>query len=390
MAEDHTIKDKCAIVGIGETEFTKAGMIQRSEFQLACEAILAAVADAGLSIKDIDGISSYSDDRNVANRIATALGIPHIGFAALVWAGGGGGGSASVGNACAALVAGYSKYVVAFRGLAQGQFGRFGQSRAAGRISGQSAYETPFGAMAPVHRYGALPFKRHMHEYGTTPEQLAHISLACYKHAQQNPRAIMYGRPLDMEKYMSSRYIAEPMHLFDCCLENDGAAAAVITTAERARDLKQRPAYIMAHAQGHGNRFGAGLVRPDFLVSNHNYIAPYLWEMAGIGPKDVDVAQFYENFTTQVLLTIEDYGFCKKGEGGPFIEGGRIEWPDGELPINTSGGNLAEAYIHGFELITEAVRQIRGTSNCQVKDAEISFVASGPGVPQTSSLILRR
>ena len=147
----------------------------------------------------------------------------------------------------------------------------------------------------------------------------------------------------------------------------------------------------MAAAQGNGFRYGAGAHNgPNYVTTNHDVVAPRLWQMAGIGPQDVDVAQFYENFTPLVLMSIEDYGFCKKGEGGPFVEGGRIEWPDGELPINTSGGNLAEAYIHGFELITEGVRQMRGTSNCQVKDAEISLVVSGPGVTPVSSLILRR
>ena len=393
MAEEFTIKDKVCVVGIGETEFTKAGAITRSEFQLACEAIIKAVDDAGLKITDIDGICSYANDRNEAVRLATALGIPDLAFSNMQWSGGGGGGSASVANACAAIVAGYAKYVVAFRALAQGQFGRFGQGLGARaeRATGQAAYTAPFGVMTAGQNLAAMQARRHMHEFGTKQEHFGAISLASYKHAQRNPRAIMYGRPLTMETYLNSRWIAEPLHLFDCCLENDGAAAAVLTSAERAQDLKQRPVYLMAAAQGNGYRYGAGAHnRPNYVTTNHDVVAPRLWRMAGIGPKDVDVAQFYENFTPLVLMSIEDYGFCKKGEGGPFVEGGRIEWPDGELPVNTSGGNLAEAYIHGFELITEGVRQMRGTSNCQVKDAEIGLVVSGPGVTPVSSLILRR
>ena len=148
---------------------------------------------------------------------------------------------------------------------------------------------------------------------------------------------------------------------------------------------------MMAAAQGTGYRYSAGAMnRPDLMSTNHDTLAPKLWQMAGIEPKDIDVAQFYENFTPLVLMSIEEYGFCERGEGGAFVEDGRIEWPDGELPINTSGGNLAEAYTHGFEIINEAVRQLRGDSTCQVYDAETCLVASGPGVAPLSSLILRR
>lgn len=389
---DFTIKDKVAIVGIGETAYYKRGGAPVSEFQLCIEAILKAVDDAGLKVTDIDGFASYSNDRNEPVRIAAALGLPHIGFSNMVWGGGGGGGSAAVANAAAAIVAGYANYVVAFRSLAQGQFGRFGQAGTrTERVSGPPAYTAPFGMMTAAQSLAAMQAQRHMYEFGTKQEHFGAIALASYKHANRNPRAVMYGRKLTMEDYLNSRMIVEPLHLYDCCLETDGAAAVILTSAERARDMKQRPAYIMAAAQGSGFRYAAGsLNRPSLVHTNHEALAPRLWKMAGIGPRDVDVAQFYENFTPLVLMAIEDYGFCKKGEGGPFVEGGRVEWPDGELPINTSGGNLAEAYTHGFELITEAVRQVRGESTCQVEGAEISFVASGPGVSPLSSLILRR
>jgi acetyl-CoA acetyltransferase len=387
----NTIKDKVSIVGIGESAYYKRGQSPYPEFQLALQAILAACEDAGLDPKQIDGFASYSNDRNDPIRLSAALGIPQIGFSNMFWGGGGGGGSGAVANACAAVVAGYSNYVVAYRSLAQGQFGRFGQSGASGGMSGAAAYSVPFGVMSPAQSLAAMQAQRHMHEYGTTQDHFGAIALASYNHAQHNPRAVMYGRPLTMQDYHDSRWIVEPLHLFDCCQETDGAAAVIITTPERARDLNQTPVHVMAAAQGSGYRYGAGAMnRPDILKTNHDAIASNLWEMAEIGPADIDVAQFYENFTPLVLMSIEDYGFCEPGEGGAFVEDGNIEWPNGSLPINTSGGNLAEAYTHGFEFINETVRQLRGESTCQVQNAEIGLVASGPGVAPLSSLILRR
>lgn len=390
MNDGYTLKDKVCIVGIGETEYTKRGQITRSEFQLALEAILHACEDAGLDPKEIDGFASYSQDRNEPTAIATALGLKQFNFSNMFWGGGGGGGSGAVGNAAAAINAGFANYVVAYRALAQGQFGRFGQARAAGRIPGAMGHGAPFGLMTPAQMF-AMQTRRHMHEYGTKQEHLAAIALASYKHAQRNPRAVMHGRPLDMETYMNSRIIADPFHLFDCCLETDGAAAVILTTPERAKALKKQPVYIMGAAQGGGFRQGAGAHnKADYASANFGTVAPRLYGMAGITPKDVDVAQIYENFTGMVIMSIEDHGFCKKGEGGPFVADGNVEWPNGSLPINTSGGNLAEAYCHGFELITEAVRQLRGDSTCQVENAEIALVASGPGVSPVSDLILRR
>ncbi|HZQ38822.1 MAG TPA: acetyl-CoA acetyltransferase, partial [Dehalococcoidia bacterium] len=210
--------------------------------------------------------------------------------------------------------------------------------------------------------------------------------------------AVMHGRPLTMEMYLSSRMIADPFRLYDCCLESDGAAAVVITSAERARDLPQKPAYIIGAAQGSGPRENLiSANKPGYTGSNFSTVAERLYAQCGHRPAEAQVAQIYENFTGAVLMSLEDNGFCKKGEAGPFVEGGRIEHPDvaepgaphaGGLPINTSGGNLAEAYIHGFELVTEAVRQIRGTSTCQVKDVRLSFVAAGPNTAPVSNLLL--
>jgi acetyl-CoA acetyltransferase len=386
---DYSIKDKVAIVGIGETRYYKAGQAPISEFQLALEAVQKAVADAGLRIEDIDGFASYSNDRNEPTRLAAALGIPQIQFSNMQWGGGGGGMAAAVGNAAAAIVAGYAKYVVAFRALAQGQFGRFGQGHAPGRVSGPFAYAAPYGLMSPAQMF-AMRTQRFMYEHQISQDALCGISLASYAHAQHNPRAVMYGRPLTREAYYNSRWIVEPFHLFDCCLENDGAAAVILTSAERARDLPNKPVYLMAAAQGSGYRqWVAAHSDPDYATANFKTVAPRLFGMAGVAPKDVDVAQIYENFTGGVLMSMVEHGLCAADEAETFCTGGNLEWPNGKLPLNTSGGNLAEAYMHGLELVVEGVRQMRGTSTCQVKDAEICLVAAGPMVAPVSDLLLR-
>ncbi|MGD0119508.1 MAG: acetyl-CoA acetyltransferase [Candidatus Binatus sp.] len=385
-----TIKDKVAIAGIGETTYYKRGTAPVSEFRLACEAIIKAADDAGIKVTDIDGIASYADDRNDASRLATALGIPDLAFANMFWGGGGGGGSGAVANAAAGIAAGYAKNVVVFRALAQGQFGRFGQGSRAPSISGPAAYTLPYGLMSAAQMF-AMKVQRFMYDHDVQQDAFAAVALASYHHAQFNPRAVMHGRPLTREAYYESRWIVEPFHLFDCCLENDGAAAVILTSAERARDMKQKPAYLMAAAQGSDYRQNASAHnQPDYATSNFKTLAPRLYEMAGIGPKDVDVVQSYENFTGGVVMSLVEHGFFAADEVNEFCTFENFAAPDGKLPLNTSGGNLAECYMHGLELVVEAVRQVRGTSTCQVKDAEIALVASGPMVTPVSDLILRR
>ncbi|HXW84147.1 MAG TPA: hypothetical protein VEJ86_07060 [Candidatus Binataceae bacterium] len=390
MAEQFTIKDKVAIAGIGETAYYKRGQAPVSEFRLALDAIMRACDDAGIKPTDINGIASYSDDRNTAIRVATALGLPELRFNNMVWGGGGGGGSAAVGNAAAAIVAGYANCVVVYRALAQGQFARFGQTPALKSISGGAAHTWPYGMSTPA-QWIALRTRRFMHEHHVTEDALAAIAMACYHHAQFNPRAVMYGRTLSREDYFKSRFIVEPFHLYDCCMENDGAAAMIITSAERARDLRQPPAYIMAAAQGSDFRQNIGTESGcDYPTSNFKTLAPRLYQMAGIGPQDVDVVQIYENFTGAVMTSIVEHGFCAPDEVQEFFTFENFTAPKGKLPLNTSGGNLAECYMHGLELIIEAVRQMRGQSTSQVPDAEIGLVASGPMVAPVSDLIVRR
>lgn len=388
MGETNTIRGRVAIAGIGESRYYKRSGSPVSEFRLALDAILAAAADAGLDPREIDGFASYSGDRNDPTRIAAALGCHDLAFANMVWGGGGGGCAAAVANAAAAVTAGYANYVVAFRSLAQGQFGRFGQARPTASVQGISALTAPYGVFTPA-QWIAMRTKRFMHDYGIRQDALANIALASYHHAQRNPRAVMYGRPLTREDYDNSRWIAEPFHLFDCCQENDGAAAIIMTTPERARDLRQKPAYLLGAAQGavvgHHLVYPAG---PKLGAANFDTVAPRLFEMAGVRPKDVDVAQIYENFTGGTLMSLVEHGFCAPEEVNDFCTFENLTWEKGRLPINTSGGNLAECYTHGFELVTEAVRQVRGTSTCQVAGAEISFVGAGPCASPVSSIIL--
>lgn len=386
-------RDKTCIVGTGQTEYTSWGRIKRPEFHLALEAIIKAVDDAGINMKDVDGFCSYANDRSEAANLAVQLGIPHTRVMTMHWGGGGGGGSGAVLNALLAVATGAANYVVAYRSLAQGQFGRFGQGRAAARakLSGAGAFGMPWGAFTPNHQY-AMQARRHMALYGTQSKHFSMISMACYKHASRNPAAVMYSHgPLSLEEAETARFISEPLRLYHCCLENDGSAAIVITSAERARDCKHRPVYIMAASSTSGFRQGAGAYnKGGFDTSNFVEGAPELWAKAGVTPKDIDVAQVYENMVPMTLMSIEEHGFCKKGEGGAFVENGRLEWPDGALPTNTSGGNIAECYMHGFELQIEAVRQMRGTSTSQVRNAEICLVVSGPGVSPVTDMIVRR
>ncbi|MCC7366367.1 MAG: acetyl-CoA acetyltransferase [Dehalococcoidia bacterium] len=389
MSEDFTIRDRVAIAGIGETTYYRRGAAPVSEFELTLEAILKAVEDAGLAATDIDGFASYSNDRNDPSRLATALGIKDLAFSNMFWGGGGGGGSGAVANAAAAIVAGYAEVVVVYRGLAQGQFGRFGQAAPLKHVSWPMSYTAPYGLLSPAQTF-AMRANRFMYEHGVKQDALAAIAMASYHHAQSNPRAVMYGRPLSREDYDNSRWIVEPFHLFDCCQENDGAAAVILTSAARARDLKQKPAYILAASQGSDFRQSAPAHNaPDYPSSNFKTVAKRLYAMAGVGPDEVDVAQVYENFTGGVMMSIVEHGFCKPDEVNEFCTFETLTAPNGKLPINTSGGNLAECYMHGLELITEAVRQVRGTSTCQVPDVNISLVASGPMVSPVSDLILR-
>lgn len=256
------------------------------------------------------------------------------------------------------------------------------------RLSGGAQYTVPFGVQSPVQEM-AIIARRHMHAYGTTEDHFGEVAVAFRDHAATNRAAIMRA-PISMESHHASRWIAEPLRLLDCCIESDGACAAILTSAERARDRRECPAYVLAAAQSAG---AAHHRLADWFQWERDAwadaAARRLWESAGITPADVDAAMLYNHFTPMVLIALEDWGFCPRGESGRFIEGGRIRGPRGALPVNTHGGQLSEAFVHGFNNVLEAVRQIRGRSTCQVPGAEIVFIAAAASDP-SGAVLLRR
>lgn len=389
-----TMQDKTAVVGIGETEYTKYGGIARSEFTMACEILIKACDEAGLDIKDIDGFSSYSDDRNNGIDIARYVGIPEVRWNYMNWGGGGGGGSGALLSAAVAVATGACNYAFVFRSLNQGQWGRFGQPRLGPGnpfpMMGGTAWRAPHGIMTPPDSIGAMWGSFYMGKYNAPDGIWGPIAVAARRHANNNPHAVMYGRPMSLEDYMRSRWIAYPMRLLDCCLENDCAAGMIVTTAERAKNLKSKPVLIRAAAQGSGNWGDAAYNNDDSTNSNFTKVAETMWARAEVGPKDVQVHQSYENFTSMVLQSLETFGFLPKGEGWQVIkEPGYLDAPNGKLPLNTCGGNLSHAYVHGIELIIEAVRQCRGDSPNPVPNVKFSSMNSGPGVQPVSCSIFR-
>jgi acetyl-CoA acetyltransferase len=385
---ERTLRGRVAVIGIGETDYYRHGASPDPEFKLALKAILAACTDAGIDPREIDGFSSYSDDRSEASRLAAALGTRQLRTATMQWGGGGGGCCAAVANAAASIVAGLADCVVAFRSLAQGQYGRFGQTDGINTISGEKAYQMPYGVLAPPQRF-AMRVQRYMHEHGVRQEAMRAIALASYHHAQANPRAVMHGKPLDPGKYDASRWIVEPFHLYDCCMENDGAAALVLVSEERAKDFRQKPAYLLGAAVGSGHRAGAiPHNSPDYASASFETVAQDLYRMARMGPADIGVVQSYENFTGGVVMALAEHGFFKPEEANDFLNVENLTAPSGRLPLNTSGGNLAECYMHGFELVLEAVRQVRGTSTSQAARSDTALVIGGPMVTPASNLLL--
>ncbi|MGE3328192.1 MAG: lipid-transfer protein [Acidimicrobiia bacterium] len=388
MTDETAHRDRCAIVGIGATEFSRDS--GRSTLALAAEASLAAIQDAGLGAHEIDGIIRCDLDEVLTNDLGATLGLKNLTHWSTVSTGGTAP-AAMVGHAVAAIVAGLASTVLVFRSLNGRSGGRLNGSAApTATLASYEEFTAPYGLVAPGS-YFALLADRHMHEFGTSPEQLGSIAIACRNRANANPAAQMFGRPLSLEQYLSGRMLSAPLRLFDYCLETDGACAVVVTSTGRARDCARPPALIRAVAQATGPNIGMGnmfphLFRPDAIALPSAATALELYRRAGLGPSDIDVAQFYDCFTITALLQLEDYGFCARGEGGPFAESGAIEM-GGDLPINTSGGHLSEGYIHGMNHIVEGVRQIRGESTSQVPQAETALVTSAP--VGASALILR-
>jgi len=378
-------RDAAAIVGIGHTEFSKD--IGRPERTVALEAITAALDDAGVSPREVDGLVKFSLENTMEVEIARNLGIPNLTFFGDV-AYGGGAGCGAVGHAAMAIATGVAETVVVWRARNRGSGGRPWATRGTNRVGGEFAWFLPWGLSRPVDQIAMLT-RRHMTELGSTQEHLGAVATAFREHAQRNPNAMM-RKPMTMEDYLAARWVSEPLRLFDCCLESDGALALVMTTPERARDLKQPAVLVRAASQGLGpdHLVMANYFTPNPMETPARFAAQELWRLAGMGPDEIDCAQFYDAFSPLVVISLEEYGFCKPGEGGPFAAEGNLRL-GGALPSNTSGGSLSEAYVHGMNLILEGVRQVRGTSTSQVSDCGSVLVTSGNGVP-TSSLVLRK
>ncbi len=383
-----SLKDKAAIVGIGETEYSRDAGV--SVLSLNLQAARRAVEDAGLAIKDIDGLLPRADLVKT-DELLSNFGIKDLRYSVIIRMGGASA-TASLQSAAMAVASGVAKVVLCVFGWKAASETRF--SRRPVSSSGilrqrtvPGSFEDPFGSFVPVQYYAHMA-KRHMHEYGTTSRQFGAVAVAMRKHAILNPQAIM-RKPMTIEDHQNSRMISEPFRLFDCCLESDGAAAVVVTSAERACDLKQRPIHIMGVAEGHPDSPDYIAGRPVLTEVGLKKAAPKAFAMAGITPGDIDVAQIYDCFTYIVIVQLEDLGFCKKGEGGPFVENGRIEL-GGELPVNTHGGLLSQAHISGMNHIVEAVRQLRGEGGAaQVKGAKIGLVTGYGDFGDGSIAILR-
>ncbi len=385
---DRTLRGRVAVVGIGESKYFKHGASPEPEFKLVLRAALAACADAGIAPRDIDGFASFGNDRNDPVRLATALGTHRLRSSTMQWGGGGGGCCAAVANGAAAIGAGMANVVLVYRGLAQGEFGRFGQAADQTTISGEMAYQMPYGVLAPPQKF-AMRVQRYMHEHGIRAEALRAIAMASSHHAQANPRAVMHGKPLTEARYDSARWVVEPFRLFDCCMENDGAAAVLLVAADQAEGMAQKPAYLLGAGNGADHRFGATPHNaPDYASADYAGVAADLYAMARLGPADVGVVQSYENFTGGVVMALAEHGFFKPEEANDFLQTEHLLAPDGRLPLNTSGGNLAECYLQGFELVLEAVRQVRGTSTSQARRHDVALVIGGPMVAPASSLLL--
>ena len=380
------IRDQTAIVGVGQTEFAKA--LDDSEKVLALRAIKAALDDAQINPIEVDGLASYTLETTEEVEIARNLGFGAVTFFSQVGYGGGAG-CGVVGHAAMAVATGQCNVAVAWRSRKRGAAASRPWSQVAERVSGQHQWTRPFGLLRPVDEIAMLA-RRYFHQFGGTREQLASVAIAVRTHANRNPGAMMHNKPLTLEQYMDARWISEPLCLYDNCLESDGAGAVVITSAERARDCPNPPVLIHAFAQSipPQHQTMTNYFCDDPLVGPAWACADRLWANSELTPEDVDVAQLYDAFSPLVPLSLEGYGFVKRGEGLSFCADGGLEL-GGALPTNTSGAGMSEAYVHGFNLIVEGARQLRGESCSQVEGAETCLVTSGEGVP-TSALLLRR
>ncbi|MER6528901.1 lipid-transfer protein [Streptomyces sp. NPDC001508] len=373
---------RAAVVGIGATEFSKDS--GRSELRLAVEAVRAALEDAGLTPLDVDGLVTFTMDTSPEITLAQACGMGELSFFSRVHYGGGAA-CATVQQAALAVATGVAEVVVCYRAFNERSGRRFGsgvQHREPSAEGVALGWALPFGLLTPAS-WVAMAAQRYLHAYGLTPEAFGHVAVVDRRYAATNPAAYFHGRPITLADHAASRWIVEPLRLLDCCQETDGGQALVVTSVQRARDLPQRPAVIAAAAQGAGRaqQQMTGFYRDDLTgLPETGVVARRLWRTSGLAPADIDVGILYDHFTPFVLMQLEEFGFCARGEAAAFVAEER-------LPLNTHGGQLGEAYLHGMNGIAEGVRQLRGTAANQIPGAGRVLVTAGTGVP-TSGLVL--
>lgn len=380
------LKEKAAVTGVGETRYSRNSA--RSVLALQLEASMKAIEDAGLSPKDIDGVIPYSNSAVVAEDFITNFGIEDLKFSATTPLGG----ASCVAGIQAALLAvgtGLCNHVllpIGRNGSSAGRIGMRVQQMPQFKVVGE--HEMPSGAIAPAQLYAPMA-RRHMELYGTTSRQLGEIAVSTRYNASINGNAMM-PTPITIEDHQASRMISDPLRLLDCSLESDGGAAIVISATERAKDLRHTPILVMGVAEGHPDSPSVITQRPDMTRLGIAKAAPKAFAMAGVKPDDIQVAEIYDCFTYIVLCQLEDLGFCKKGEGGPFVESGAIRLK-GKLPINTHGGLLSQSHMVGMNHVVELVRQLRGTAGqAQVAGAQLGLVTGYGDMGDGSLAIMRR
>ena len=385
-----TLCNEAAIVGVGQTRYSKNSGV--SELALACEAVRGAIADAGLEAREVDGLVTFLMDSSDEVEVARNVGLGDLTLLSRV-AYGGGAAVPLIHQAAMAVATGVCRNVVVYRAL-NGRSGlRMGQGVSGEIVTSDLihwSWYMPFGMLTPAS-WVALAATRYMHETGASEESFAQVALSTRKHAVNNPAAAFYKKPLTREEYFASRMICEPLRLYDCCQETDGGCALLVTSAARARDAKQKPAWVRGVSQAafDGQEQMTSFYRPSMAWLPEMELAGRIaYEQAGLAPADIDATALYDAFSVEVLMQLEALGFCARGEGASFVKGGALE-VGGRLPNNTHGGLLSEAYIHGVNNIAEGVRLIRGTSHNQPEKCEHVLISSGVGVP-TGVLILGR
>jgi acetyl-CoA acetyltransferase len=384
------IGGQVAIVGVGEADHSKAS--GRSAEEIAAQAIGRAIEDAGLTAAEIDGIL-FSGGMGAgfdAQAFRAHFGTDHAMFESprgggMVWA------ATAPAIAAEALRSGKARHIVNVFAVSwatqrSSMVGGPGHFHAAERF--KRNLEIPFGWF-PQPVYFATIARRHMFEYGTRPEQLGAIAVSCRRHANLHPGAVMHDKTLSLEEYLARPMLVDPLRVEDCCLISDGGGAYVMTSVERARDLPRPPIVVAGVGEGHSSTGTYWSQQPDFTATPQVFAAPEAFAMADLSPQDVDVLTLYDPFTIVALMQIEDMGFCKKGEGGAFVEGDALHFDGGRLPYNTHGGLLSHAYVLGISHVVEVVRQLRGEAAAQVRNAEVGVYGGYTG-HMASTLILRR